>query len=336
MHREPHTARSSGAVEAAGVLGATSFVGQSALARLQISSLQISRLQTSALDGPGSMTADSPDVPVFAFSRAAKPPVARNVSAGIRWHHLPVSPSAWQASIPHWIAVCPLWAVPEHFPLLEASGARRLVALSSTSRFTKRDSSAATERAIAARLAAAEDDVLDWARARGITATVLRPTMIYDGIHDQNVARIARFIRRVGFYPVAGAAGGLRQPIHADDVAAACLAALGSDRLQDAYELSGGETLTYRDMVRRIFTWLDRPPRLATIPLPLVRAATPLVSLLPGLESLPTMAARMNEDLVFDHAAAARDFGFQPRAFSLPFRPDSNHAAGSPGRIRTP
>ena len=331
MHREPHTARSSGAVEAAGVLGATSFVGQSALARLQRSGLQ-----TSALDGPGSTTADSRGAPVFAFSRAAVPPVARSVSADIRWHQLPVSPNAWRASIPHWIAVCPLWAVPEHFPLLEAAGARRLVALSSTSRFTKRDSSAATERAIAARLAAAEDEVLDWARARGITATILRPTMIYDGIHDQNVARIARFIRRVGFYPVAGAAGGLRQPIHADDVAAACLAAVRCDRLHDAYDLSGGETLTYRDMVRRIFTWLDRPPRLATIPLPLVRAATPLVSLLPGLESLPTMAARMNEDLVFDHAAAARDFGFQPRAFSLPFRPDSNHAAGSPGRIRTP
>jgi uncharacterized protein YbjT (DUF2867 family) len=329
MHREPHTARSSGAVEATAVLGATSFVGQSVLA-----GLQRSRLQPPALDGPGSTTADGPDVPVWAFSRAAVPPVARSVSAGISWHQLPVSPSAWQDSIPHWIAVCPLWAVPEHFPLLAAAGARRLVALSSTSRFTKRDSAAATERAIAARLAAAEDEVLDWARTRGIAATILRPTMIYDGIHDQNIARIARFIRRVGFYPVAGAAGGLRQPIHADDVAAACLAALGCDGLQDAYEISGGETLTYRDMVRRIFRWLDRPPRLATVPLPLVRAAAPLGSLLPGLESLPTMAARMNEDLVFDHAAATQDFGFQPRAFSLPFRPDSKHAAGSPASIR--
>ena len=331
MHREPHTARNSGAVAAVGVLGATSFVGQSALARLQRSGPQ-----RSALDGLGSTTADSPETPVFAFSRAAVPPVARSVSAGIRWHQLPVSPSVWQASIPHWIAVCPLWAVPEHFSLLEAAGARRLVALSSTSRFTKRDSAAASERAIAARLAVAEDEVLDWARARGIAATILRSTMIYDGIHDRNVTRIARFIRRVGFYPVAGAATGLRQPIHADDVAAACQAALGCDGLHDAYEISGGETLTYRDMVQQIFIWLDRLPRLVTIPLPLVRAAAPLVSLLPGLEFLPTMAVRMNEDLVFDHAAAAQDFGFQPRAFSLPFRPDSNHAAGSPHRISTP
>jgi nucleoside-diphosphate-sugar epimerase len=208
------------------------------------------------------------------------------------------------------------------------------VALSSTSRFTKRDSAAAPERAIAARLAAAEDQVLDWARTRGITATILRPTMIYDGIHDQNVARIARFIRRFGCYPVAGAAAGLRQPVHADDVATACQSALQCDGLRETYEISGGETLTYRDMVGRIFAWLERPPRLVTLPLPVVRAAGPLVRIMPGLESLPTMAARMNEDLVFDHGAATRDFGFHPRAFSLPFRPTSNHAAVRPDQIQ--
>jgi uncharacterized protein YbjT (DUF2867 family) len=80
-------------------------------------------------------------------------------------------------------------------------------------------------------------------------------------------------------------------------------------------------------MVRRIFVWLGRPPRLAGIPLPLVRAALPVANLLPGLASMATMAVRMNEDLVFDHAAAARDFGFEPRPFALPLRSVSNHAA---------
>jgi uncharacterized protein YbjT (DUF2867 family) len=323
MHREPHPARNSGAAEAAGVLGATSFVGQSVLARLQASSLQ-----ASSLDASDATTATRAVSSVFAFSRRAAPPPTTTATAGIRWQRLPVSPGASQASIPHWIAVCPLWAVPEHFPLLEAAGARRLVALSSTSRFTKRDSAAASERAIAARLTAAEDQVLNWAQTRGIAASILRPTMIYDGIHDENVARIARFIRRFGCYPVAGAAAGLRQPVHADDVATACQSALQCDGLRETYEISGGETLTYRDMVGRIFAWLERPPRLVTLPLPLVRAAGPLVRIMPGLESLPTMAARMNEDLVFDHGAATRDFGFHPRAFSLPFRPTSNHAAG--------
>ena len=330
MHREPHTARNSGAAEAAGVLGATSFVGQLVLARLQPSRHQASQLQASVLDESAAMsgtTAASAVSPVFAFSRQAAPTAATSAAAGIHWQQLPVSPGAWHASIPYWIAVCPLWAVPEHFALLEAAGARRLVALSSTSRFTKRDSAAAADRAIAARLAAAEEEVLDWAQARGIAATILRPTLIYDGIHDRNVTAIADFIRRFGFYPVAGHASGLRQPLHADDVAAACQAAIGCDGLRDAYEISGGETLPYHEMVRRIFAWLGRPPRLAKVPLPLVRAALPLANLLPGLASMATMAVRMNEDLVFDHGAAARDFGFQPRSFALPLRHVSNHAA---------
>ena len=335
MHREPHTARNSGAAEAAGVLGATSFVGQAVLARLQTSrhqasQRQASQHQASALDESAATTATSVVSPVFAFSRQSAPSAATTAAAGIHWQRLPVSPGAWHASIPQWIAVCPLWAVPEHFALLESAGARRLVALSSTSRFTKRESAAAAERAIAARLAAAEEEVLDWARTRGIAATILRPTLIYDGIHDRNVTAIADFICRFGFYPVAGAATGLRQPLHADDVAAACQAAIGYDGLRDTYEISGGETLPYHEMVRRIFAWLGRPPRLARIPLPLVRAALPVANLLPGLGSMATMAVRMNEDLVFDHAAAARDFGFQPRSFALPLRSVSNHAAPIP------
>jgi nucleoside-diphosphate-sugar epimerase len=294
-----------------GVLGATSFVGQAVLERLQ---------ESGAADG------DRPVAPVWAFSRNCMPAVARRISAGTRWHQLPIAPGSWHASIPHWIAVCPLWAVSEHFPLLEAAEARRLVAISSTSRSTKRDSPAASERALAARLAAAEERVLEWAAVRGIRATILRPTMIYDGIHDQNVARIARFIHRFGFYPVAGAANGLRQPVHRDDIAAACHAALAQDRLLDSYDISGGETLTYRDMVRRIFASLNRTPRLITVPMPLVKAAAALIGHMPPLESLPTMAIRMNEDLVFDHGAASRDFGFQPRVFSLPSEPDWKHA----------
>ena len=321
MHREPHTSWNSGAADAVGVLGATSFVGQSVLRRLR------------ATSRPGVWPTVT-NRPVVAFSRSAAVVAAAEPSGGVHWYQLPAGPGTQTAPlpatpIPEWIAVCPLWKVPSHLPLLAAAGARRLVAVSSTSLFTKSTSVSTAERWLAARLAAAEDEVLDQARAHTIAATILRPTMIYDGIHDQNVMAIAGFIRRWGFFPIAGAAEGLRQPVHADDVAAAAVALLTHDGLASTYDISGGETLPYREMVRRIFRWLDQPPRLATVPLPLIRAAGPLVGLLPGLGRLPAMAARMNEDLVFDHGAATRDFGFQPRSFALPLRTSSNHAAGT-------
>jgi nucleoside-diphosphate-sugar epimerase len=320
MHREPPTAWSDNATQVVGVLGGTSFVGQ----RL------IDSLRPAGSPAPGHR--------VVAFSRAARPAASTPPEPGsVQWHRLPADHATWREEIPHWVAVCPLWAVPEQLPLLEAAGARRLVALSSTSRFTKRLSPVAAERALASRLAAAEEQVISRTRSLGIVTTILRPTMIYDGVHDRNVAAIAGFIRRFGFFPVAGAAEGLRQPVHADDVAAACLLVLPCDGLRDdAYDLSGGETLSYREMVRRIFAWLDRPARVATIPAGLVRAATPLLGWSPWLGSLPTLAARMNDDLVFDHGAAARDFGFQPRPFALPFHRPPHHAAGNPAHAPTP
>ena len=114
-------------------------------------------------------------------------------------------------------------------------------------------------------------------------------------------------------------AKGLRQPIHAEDVAGACSAALqGSDVANRAYNISGGETLTYREMVARIFTALGRRPRVLTVPLWAFRLAVTMLRRLPRYRQWSSaMAERMNRDLVFDHAEAARDLGFKPRAFEL-------------------
>jgi nucleoside-diphosphate-sugar epimerase len=229
--------------------------------------------------------------------------------------------------IAEWIALCPIWALPEHFGRLEAACGRRLVALSSTSRFTKRQSSDAADREVASRLAAAEDALLAWAGSRNVRATILRPTLIYDGSVDRNITTIAGFIRRFGFFPILGEARGLRQPVHVDDVAAACIAALTAASPQPAYEISGAEVLSYRSMLERVFAAQGVAPRLLSLPGWLIRAAMPLATALPRYRDLsPAMFERMNEDLVFDHAAAARDLGFSPRPFTLPSGQSGKHA----------
>lgn len=222
-------------------------------------------------------------------------------------------------SVPDWICVAPIWVLPEYFALLEAEGARRVVALSSTSRYTKDDSSDPQEQAVARRLAEAEARVQAWAESRGVEWTILRPTLIHGLGRDRNIAEIARFIRRFGFFPVFGKAMGLRQPIHAADVAGACVAALQAPGAANrAYNISGGETLAYRDMVARVFAALGRRPRLLHVPLPVFRAAVALLRCLPRYKHWSAaMAERMNRNLVFDHAEAARELGFNPRPFAL-------------------
>jgi uncharacterized protein YbjT (DUF2867 family) len=278
-----------------GLLGATSLVGECVIPRL-------------IEDGRR----------VFAYSRTAS---GRASKAGLTWLLLgePSLPHAETAAIRDWLCVAPIWTLPEYFPMLERHGARRIVALSSTSRFSKIGSSDAAENATASRLAESEESLQRWAESKGIEWVILRPTLIYGHGRDKNITEIARFINRFGFFPLLGRAKGLRQPIHAEDVAAACISALWVARAANrAYNISGGETLSYREMVMRVFSSLRRPPRTVTIPLAIFRMAVACLRLSPrNRHWSAAMAERMNVDLVFDHADAARDLGFSRRPFRL-------------------
>jgi nucleoside-diphosphate-sugar epimerase len=217
----------------------------------------------------------------------------------------------------------PIWVLPEYFSMFEGLGVQKIVAISSTSRFTKEMSSEPEERATARRLAEAENALREWAGKKSVECVILQPTLIYGHGKDKNIAEIARFIRRFGFFPIFGEGKGQRQPIHADDLAAACVAAL-SARLPGApkyrvYAVSGAETLPYHEMVRRVFDATQKPARIVRVPLPVFRAAIWLFHFFPRFRHLnKAMAERMNRDMVFDHSAAQRDFGFSPG----PFRPE--------------
>ena len=244
---------------------------------------------------------------------------------GVSWLLLPTGASGRPISqdsavvTPYWICVAPIWVLPDYFSLIEASGAQRVVVLSSTSRFTKVGSGDLAENAVAAKLIESEARGQAWAAERGIEWVVLRPTLIYGLGRDKNISEIARFICRFGFFPLLGRARGLRQPIHAEDVAAVSVAALQAPAATNrAYNISGGETLTYRDMVVRVFAALDLQPRLLTVPLWTFHLAVSVLRCLPRYRQwTAAMAERMNRDLVFDHADAARDIGFNPRSFSI-------------------
>lgn len=221
--------------------------------------------------------------------------------------------------ITSWLYLAPIWTLPTYFDFLIAYGARRIVVLSSTSLFTKDDSSDKREKEIAQHLAEGETNLRAWAEKYGIEWIILRPTLIYGQGRDKNVSEIARFIRRFKFFPLLGDAHGLRQPVHVEDVAAACFAAfLASKVVNQAYNISGGEKLTYREMIKRVFAALDQPPYLLTIPHWIYWLAVSILQKLPRYRHWTVaMAERMNRDLVFECVEAARDFGYTPRPFML-------------------
>ena len=199
--------------------------------------------------------------------------------------------------------------------------APRVVAFGSTSLGVKRGSADAAERDLAARLAEAEDAVFASAQARGAEAVILRPTLVYGAGRDQTLTRIATLARRWGMFPLPRGATGLRQPVHVEDLAATAVAALAAEGAGGrGYDLPGGETLPYREMVARVLAALDPPPRLLELPAPLFTALAATLRASGRLQGFGAQAqARLRGDLVFDGGPAFDAFGHAPRHF----RPDA-------------
>lgn len=275
-----------------GVLGASSFVGCSLLPLLLGKNCR-----------------------VMAFSRRIR--ISDNPA--LVWKKIDPSNSGDCGEISGWVSLCPLPVLATLLPTLATRGAQRLVAVSSTSRFTKIESRDPAERRLAGALAAVEESILKWGARTGVEVVILRPTLIYDGVGDRNIASISRFMRRWGWFPIFAPASGLRQPLHVSDVAMACAAALSPSAKPGVYDLSGGETLSYREMVARVFAWEGLPQRILEVPSWFVRLIIPVLRLLPFFKGVSaSVFERMNEDLVFDHSAAAESLGFKPRNFEAP------------------
>jgi nucleoside-diphosphate-sugar epimerase len=194
----------------------------------------------------------------------------------------------------------------------------RVIAFSSTSRFTKINSKDPKERKIADTLAYAEDKFINLCEKNNITWTIFRPTLVYGCGLDRNISFIANFIYRFGFFPMLGNGQGLRQPIHADDLALACLQVLNNSKtFNNSYNLSGGETLSYYDMILEIFKALDKKPRIISIPTSLFNILVKIMVHFPYFNHISTsMLERMNQNLCFEHIAAKNDFSYKPRSFN--------------------
>lgn len=258
---------------------------------------------------------------LFAISRRW-----RNGDDGVKWllDDVATTQTPWPPA-DALIHIAPLRLLPGLLPKFIAQGGRRVICFGTTSRYSKATSADLKEQAFATEQIATETRVAELCQAANVSWTVFRPTLIYGAGMDRNVVVIARLIRRFGLFPLFGAASGRRQPVHADDLAAACVAVLAEPKtFNSAYDLAGGETLTYREMVARIFAAEGKAARFLPVPLAAFRAAMWCVSRIPRFKDFNAeMARRMNEDLEFDTSRAVLDFGFAPRKFEpLPSSPD--------------
>lgn len=187
----------------------------------------------------------------------------------------------------------------------------RAVFVSTTGIFTTLDPPSKQTRLAAENTIRASD--LDW--------TIVRPTMIYGGPDDRNMARLLALLQRWPMLPVPVPGGGhhLHQPVHVDDLAEVLIRTVESDvAIGRVYTAAGPVPLTLRHLIAQAGAAVGRRPW--CVPVPVEALAAPLRayerrSARPRLKS--EQIIRLTEDKAFPIDDAARDLGFAPRPFAV-------------------
>ena len=173
---------------------------------------------------------------------------------------LPSDPSVWISFAPIWLLAPFLDHIAQHHHE-RIQGLCGVIACSSSSAITKRFAFNSFDRHLVAKLISSEDQLLSTCRRLSLPCRVLRPTMIYGQVgpySDRNLTRILQQLRRLPVLPLP-ADSGLRQPIHASQLAAVALH-LSKQFLLDDWQPSlpdriavgGDTTLTYAQMIRAL------------------------------------------------------------------------------------
>ncbi len=199
---------------------------------------------------------------------------------------------------------------------------RRVICISTSSIFTKTASSDSQEQELIKNIISDEKKLKSSCEKRNIELLLLRPTLIYGCGLDKNISRLALLIKRFGFIPLAGKASGMRQPVHADDLAKLVMAAINKIDLPSFESpVSGGTTLSYRDMVNRVFDALDQPSKILSLPPAILIRLLKVLTWIPGMGDMNAeFVLRQNRDMVFDDSRLREILG----ATAQPFQPTTS------------
>jgi NADH dehydrogenase len=187
----------------------------------------------------------------------------------------------------------------------EATGVRHLIHISSASVvYPKTTHYSRSKRQ-------AEDIVT---ACRKVRFTLVRPTLVYDRDGGLEFKLYADFVKRYPVVPLVAGGRARKSPVHVDDLLSGLLAMAGNPiTFGKTYNLSGGETVTLRELAELMLARQGRSKPMLTIPASLCRVAARAWG---ALNRRPLLMehtlAGLTQDADLDHSAATQDLGYQP------------------------
>ena len=199
-------------------------------------------------------------------------------------------------------------------PLVRAAldnGVKRLVLVHTTGIYSK-------YKAAGEHYRVTDREVTDLCGASGAELTILRPTMIYGTLGDQNIVQFIKMVDRLNPMPVVNHADYLLQPVHAEDLGQAYYGVMThlKETAGKNYILSGRDPVKLIDLLRIVADELGVSRRFVSVPFPIAYAGAwglYLASL--TRVDMREKVQRLCESRAYPHEEAVRDFGYDPMPF---------------------
>jgi NADH dehydrogenase len=152
-------------------------------------------------------------------------------------------------------------------------------------------------------------------RSSGLDWTIFRPSVIF-GPGDGFITVLANLIRKAPVIPVVGAAQSRFQPIAVGELADAFRQAVDDPAtIGQVYELGGGETCSYEQMLNLLADTLGKRRPKVHLPVPIMKAIVAMSSPLPKRLRPPVTREQLNMlalDNCTDHSRTAELIGREP------------------------
>ena len=191
------------------------------------------------------------------------------------------------------------------------NGVRRIVLVHTTGIYSKYKAAGEWYRQADAEIAAL-------CRERGIGLTVLRPTMIYGTLEDQNIVKFIKMVDKLSPMPVVNHANYLLQPVNCRDLGNAYLQVLNHLEQTSGknYNLSGRDEVLLIDLFRIIADELGVSRKYLSVPFPIAYAGAWCIYLLSLTKvDMREKVQRLCESRAYPHGDAVQDFGYDPMPF---------------------
>ncbi len=169
-----------------------------------------------------------------------------------------------------------------------------------------------------------EAKIREMIEGKNIDLTILRPTMIYGSLNDQNMIKFIKMTDKLRLFPMVKGGHYALQPVHQQDLGIAYLQVMNmllkkNVEIEDReYILSGGTKIDLIDIMKLISDYIGKKTVFFSVPFWFAYMGAWVLYLLTlGKIDFREKVQRLVEPRDFPHDKASRDFGYSPMPFAV-------------------